>query len=61
MSRRHLAHEQEAAQILGIPDGVTQAAMLPVAWTKGTDFAPADRPTPETITCWNEWDETTPG
>lgn len=57
----HLAHEQEAARILGIPDDVTQAAMLPVAWTRGIDFAPAARPEPETITFWNQWDERTPG
>ncbi|MCY3577415.1 MAG: SRPBCC family protein, partial [bacterium] len=28
---------------LGIPDDVTEIAMFPVAWTKGTDFRPARR------------------
>jgi nitroreductase len=40
----HLFKEQEAAALLGIPDTVTQVALLPVAYTKGTDFKPAARP-----------------
>ena len=39
----HLGKEQEAAEILGIPDHMTQAGLLPVAYTKGTDFKPARR------------------
>ena len=39
----HLRRETEVAAILGIPDGVTQIAMLPVAYTIGTDFKQADR------------------
>ena len=39
----HLAKEQEAAEILGIPDHMTQAGLIPVAYTKGTDFKPAKR------------------
>jgi len=53
----HLAYEREAAEILGIPDDVTQAALLPVAYTKGTDFKPAARPPVEEITYWNRWGE----
>ena len=30
----HLAHEKEAAELLGIPDDVLQVALLPVAYTK---------------------------
>jgi nitroreductase len=52
----HLAHESEAATVLGIPDGVTQAALLPVAYTIGDDFSRAARPAPETITFFEEWD-----
>jgi nitroreductase len=51
----HLAHEQEAAELLGIPDGVTQAAMLPVAYTLGTDFRPAARRPVEEVTSINGW------
>ncbi|MGI8661957.1 MAG: nitroreductase family protein [Acidimicrobiales bacterium] len=39
----HLIHEQEAAELLGIPDNVMQGALLPVAYTKGTDFKPGAR------------------
>jgi nitroreductase len=51
----HLAKEQEVAELLGIPATVTQAALFPVAYTIGTDFRPASRPPPETITFWNSW------
>lgn len=40
----HLMFEQEAAELLGIPfEEVTQVALIPVAFTKGTDFKPAPR------------------
>ncbi|HEX6470884.1 MAG TPA: nitroreductase family protein [Streptosporangiaceae bacterium] len=52
----HLAHERQAAELLGIPyDDVTQAALLPVAYTVGTDFRPAKRRPAEEITHWNSW------
>lgn len=51
----HLFHEQRAAELLGIPENVTQAAMLPVAYTVGTDFKPANRRPVEELTYWNEW------
>jgi hypothetical protein len=41
--------------LLDIPDNVTQAALLPVAYTIGTDFKPASRPPVESITSWNSW------
>ena len=56
----HLWDQDAARAVLGIPDGVTQVAMFPVAYTIGTDFKPADRPPPETITSWNEWGTTAP-
>ena len=40
----HLAYEREVAELLGIPDNVTQVALLPVAYTIGQDFKPAARP-----------------
>jgi nitroreductase len=52
----HLAKEREVAELLGIPDTVTQAALFPVAYTIGTDFRPASRPPADTITFWNEWE-----
>jgi nitroreductase len=51
----HLAKEREVAEVLGIPETVTQAALFPVAYTIGTDFRPAVRPPAETITFWNSW------
>lgn len=51
----HLLHEQEAAKLLGIPDDVMQVALLPVAYTIGTDFKRAERPPVSTITHWNAW------
>ena len=40
----HLAHERDAAAVLGIPyEQVTQAALIPVAHTIGTEFRPGPR------------------
>lgn len=54
----HLARERETAELLGIPDDVTQVAMLPVAYTVGTEFRPAARPPVEQITYWDGWGTT---
>lgn len=51
----HLMKEREAAELLGIPDDVTQIALFPVAYTVGTDFKPAKRPPVENITYWDDW------
>ena len=51
----HLQEEKAAAELLGIPDDVMQVALLPVAYTKGTDFKPAKRPPVANITHWNTW------
>ena len=51
----HLGFEKDAAAILGLPDDVVQTALLPVAYTVGTDFKPASRPNVATITHWNAW------
>jgi nitroreductase len=53
----HLAKEREVAELLGIPDTATQAALFPVAYTIGTDFRPAARPPAESITYWDSWGE----
>ena len=55
----HLAREEDAARLLGIPyESVTQVALLPVAYTIGTDFQPAARGPVEEITYWDEWGAT---
>jgi nitroreductase len=52
----HLAHEQEAAELLGIPyDEVMQAALIPVAYTIGTDFKPAVRAPLDSMVHWDRW------
>jgi nitroreductase len=51
----HLAKEKEAAELLGIPDDFVQVALIPVAYTKGTDFKPAKRTPMEEVTFWNHW------
>lgn len=56
----HLAKEAEVAELLGIPDYVMQVALLPVAYTKGTDFHPAARPPVAEITHWDAWTEASP-
>ena len=38
-----LGKRDELAELLGVPEGNTQIAMVPVAWTKGTDFKRAPR------------------
>lgn len=45
-----LAKEAELKELLGIPAHMTEIAMLPVAWTKGTDFKRAPRYPARTIT-----------
>lgn len=51
----HLFFEADVAKVLNIPDDVMQVALLPVAYTKGTDFKVAVRPPPEEITSFDEW------
>lgn len=51
----HLMHEREVADLLGLPDDVMQVALLPVAYTRGTEFKRAKRPPVGTITHWNGW------
>jgi nitroreductase len=51
----HLMYERDAATLLGLPDSVTQTALLPVAYYTGQDFKPAKRLPAETHTHWNAW------
>jgi nitroreductase len=39
----HLAYEREVAELFGIPPDHSQVALIPVAYTLGTDFKPAPR------------------
>jgi nitroreductase len=52
----HLAHERDAADLLGIPyDEVMQAALIPVAYTIGTEFKPAVRAPLDSFVHWDSW------
>ena len=51
----HLGKAKEFAEILGIPDGVTQVVLLPVAWTIGTEFRPAARRPASEIIWFDRW------
>jgi nitroreductase len=52
----HLNYEREAAEVLGIPyDQITQAAMIPLAYTVGTDFRLAPRDPLESMVHWDAW------
>jgi nitroreductase len=52
----HLMFEQEAAKVLGIPfEQVTQTALIPVAYTKGTDFKAGARKELGSVLHVNGW------
>jgi nitroreductase len=51
----HLMYEKDVAKLLGIPDSVTQTALLPVAYTKGGDFKPARRMPLSQVLHWDRW------
>lgn len=52
----HLAREKEMASVLGLPFGsVTQAALLPLAYTKGLDFKRPPRRPLEGALHWEQW------
>jgi nitroreductase len=51
----HLRRAQAVADLLEIPAGVTQVSLIPVAYTKGTNFRPAERPPVTEITHWDRW------
>jgi hypothetical protein len=54
----HLRYEQEAVALLGIPDGIRQPALLPVAYYTGYDVKPAKRMPARERTYWNGWEQT---
>ena len=52
----HLFFEQDAANVLGIPyEKVMQTALVPLAYTKGTDFAPGPREPLDKVLHWDQW------
>jgi nitroreductase len=52
----HLRHEEEVADILGIPfDRCAQGGLFPIAYTLGTDFKPGPRIASDDIVHWDQW------
>ena len=52
----HLMQEEKAAEILGIPyREVTQVALIPVAYSIGTDFKPGTRKPLDSMVHWDSW------
>ncbi len=51
----HLSYEKECNEILGIPDDVTTAALLPAAYFTGETFKIADRVPASELTYWETW------
>lgn len=55
LTTMHLAAEKEVADVLGIPEHVTQIGLIPVAYFKGEDFKAAPRRPAREITYFNAW------
>jgi nitroreductase len=53
----HLRYEYESAALLGIPDHIAQAVLLPVAYYTGDDFNPARRVPARDRTYWEGWNQ----
>jgi nitroreductase len=51
----HLIYEEEVARLLAIPPGVTQAALLAVAYFTGDDFKRAARRAAREVVHWERW------
>jgi nitroreductase len=52
----HLIHEKETAEVLGIPyEKIAQAALIPLAYTTGTDFKPGPRRPLDEVVHWEQW------
>ncbi|MPZ79218.1 MAG: nitroreductase [Actinophytocola sp.] len=51
----HLAHEREVAEILDLPGGVHQAALIPTAYYTGETFKPAARQPVDEVLHVDRW------
>ena len=53
-----LNNDQEIRDVLGIPEGVTPIALLPLAFSTGGDFASVPRRLAEEVTYFDNWGHT---
>lgn len=60
MTTIHLGGESEVADLLGIPEGVSQAGLIPVGWFTGDDFKPANRHPLHEVAFYEQWGNTEP-
>lgn len=51
----HLDYEREVADLLGLPPGVAQGALIPTAYYTGTSFQPATREPLDTVLHLDHW------
>ncbi|MFT4615562.1 MAG: nitroreductase [Bacteroidia bacterium] len=51
----HLNHAEAVAKLLGIPDDYAQVALIPIAYTKGTEFKVAPRKDLDNFLHVNNW------
>ncbi|HJQ48298.1 MAG TPA: nitroreductase family protein [Amycolatopsis sp.] len=51
----HLAYEREAAEILGLPSEIRQAALIPTAFYTGDTFKPARRQPLSEVLHYDKW------
>jgi len=55
MTTLTLMHDAEVAAILGIPDGVAQVGLVPVAYYTGDTFRPVERLPMSRVVSWESW------
>ena len=51
----HLRYEKEIAELLGLPADIRQGALIPTAYTIGTEFKPAPREPLDSVLHVNAW------
>ena len=53
----HKRHEQEIKELLGIPETVETAALLPIGYpAEGVTYGPTKRAPVDEVTFWDRWD-----
>jgi len=56
----HLVEERATAELLGIPEDVSQTVLLPVGYTRDAVLKPAPRRRAGEVTYWDEWGRSRP-
>ena len=56
----HLGAEPEVAELLGIPEDVSQCGLIPIAWFTGDEFKPGNRLPLQDVAYYEQWGNTEP-